>query len=256
MEAIPVKRTTFEVVCNFIKENILVRYGVPHKLVADNATSFSSSEISLLMYDYGISLSHSTDYYRQGNGQGESSNKNLISIIKKLNDENKKDWHKRLYEVLWADRMTPKRVIGMSPFELVYRVESALPPSLELSVRKLQTTIEEAEFSDALERRILYLTKIQEQREEMVDKITIHQAKVKRIFDRKSRSRKFMVGDLVLLWDKRREPKGAHKKFDSLWIGPFKITHEYGPNTFRLAYPDGTPLPIPYNGKDLKLYQL
>lgn len=137
----------------------------------------------------------------------------------------------------------------------MYGVESALPLSLELPIRKLQTAIEEAEFNDALEKRILYLTKIQEQREEMVDKITVHQARVRKIFDRNPRSRKFMIGDLVLLWDKCREPKGAHKNFDSLWIGPFKIIQEFGPNTFQLAYPDITPLPIPYNGQDLKLYK-
>lgn len=51
---------------------------------------------------------------------------------------------------------------------------------------------------------------------EIVDHITSHQAWVKKIFDRKARSQKFMIGDQVLLWDKRREPKGAHAKFKSL----------------------------------------
>ena len=42
VEAILVKQTTSEVVCSFIKQNILVRFGVPNKIVTDNATSFSS----------------------------------------------------------------------------------------------------------------------------------------------------------------------------------------------------------------------
>ena len=42
VEAIPVKQTTSEVVCNFIKKNILVRFGVPNKIVTDNAMNFSS----------------------------------------------------------------------------------------------------------------------------------------------------------------------------------------------------------------------
>ena len=41
VEAIPVKQTTSEVVCSFIKENILVRFGVPNKIFTDNATNFS-----------------------------------------------------------------------------------------------------------------------------------------------------------------------------------------------------------------------
>lgn len=61
----------------------------------------------------------------------------------------------------------------MTPFKLVYGVESELPLSLELSVHKLHIVIEEVEFNDSLEKRILYLTKIQEQ-EEMLDNIAIH----------------------------------------------------------------------------------
>lgn len=60
---IPMRKTTIEVVCNFLKENILVRFGVPQKIVADNATNFSSNKISLFCYDNRISLSHSSYYY-------------------------------------------------------------------------------------------------------------------------------------------------------------------------------------------------
>ncbi|XP_059070436.1 uncharacterized protein LOC131860086 [Cryptomeria japonica] len=122
VEPILVRKTTSEVVCNFLKENILVRFGVPHKLVANDATNFSSTKISMFCYDYAISLAHSLDYYVQGNGQAESSNKNLIDILKKLVSENFRDWYKKLYEALWVDRTTPKRAIGMSPFKLFYGV--------------------------------------------------------------------------------------------------------------------------------------
>ena len=104
----------------------------------------------------------------------------------------------------------------MTPFELVYGVGSVLSLPLELSVCKLQTTIKDQEFHNALEKRIMYLAKIEEQHDEMVDKITMHQDKVKNIFYKKSKPRKFMIRDKVLLWDKCREPKGAHNNFDPL----------------------------------------
>lgn len=40
--------------------------------------------------------------------------------MKKLVTDNAKNWYRKLYEALWADQTTPKRVIGMAPFELVY----------------------------------------------------------------------------------------------------------------------------------------
>lgn len=57
-----------------------------------------------------------------------------------------------------------------------------------------------------------------------------------------------MLGDQALLWDRRREPKGAHAKFESLWKGPFAIQEVKGPNSFKLAYQDGIALSLSYNG--------
>ena len=47
-----------------------------------------------------------------------------------------------------------------------------------------------------------------------------------------------------------------HKKFDTLWKGPFKIHQAFENNSFKLAYEDGEILPLTYNGQDLKLYQI
>ena len=71
-----------------------------------------------------------------------------------------------------SDRATPKRDIGISPFELVYGVEANFPLPLELVACKLKSVIEEDIFKDGLEKRIMYLIKLQEEREEMIDKIT------------------------------------------------------------------------------------
>ncbi len=90
----------------------------------------------------------------------------------------------------------------------------------------------------------------------MVDKIAEHQGRIKKLFDRIARPRKFMEGDLVLLWDKTHDPRGMHYKFQSFWKGSFQITQENKNNSFKLAYPIGEILPCSYNGQDLKLYQL
>ncbi|XP_059067894.1 uncharacterized protein LOC131858614 [Cryptomeria japonica] len=176
--------------------------------------------------------------------------------MKKLVDDNTWNWHKNLYEALWADRITPKRAIGMAPYELVYGISAKVSLPLELAAVKLQTIIGDRFSQNALEKRVMYLTKLEEEREMIVDRITEHQNKVKKIFDMKARPRGFVKGDEVLLWDKRREPKGAHGKFDSLWRGSFKIHEVVGPNAFRLNYPNGTVMPYTYNGQHLKLYKL
>lgn len=67
------------------------------------------------------------------------------------------------------------------------------------------------------------------------EKFAIHQARIKRWFEKKSvGSREFDVGDLVLKWDRAHKDKGKHTKFQALWIGPFQIIEKIGHHTFKL----------------------
>ncbi|KAH9317050.1 hypothetical protein KI387_018819, partial [Taxus chinensis] len=51
---------------------------------------------------------------------------------------------------------------------------------------------------------------VDEDRLQVVDRIVAHQFKVKALFDKKAKPRVFQVGDIMLLWDKRHEPRGSH----------------------------------------------
>ena len=84
----------------------------------------------------GIKLVHSTSYYLQRNGLVEYSKKTLITIIKKLLEDNKKNWDSKLKYALWVDRVTVKKSTGNSPFRLVYGTEAIFPIQLTLPVVK------------------------------------------------------------------------------------------------------------------------
>lgn len=143
----------------------------------------------------------------------------------------------------------------MSPFQVLYGIDAQILVTLELPALKLAQAVDDECFTNALDKIIMFLSKLEEQTSQVAIRIEELQSKVKRLFDKKTKERKFQINNLVLLWDKRREPKGKHGKFDSLWLGPFKIRHFCGDNTYYLSYPDGTHLDFPYNGKYLKHYQ-
>jgi len=103
-------------------------------------------------HKYHITLRHSTSYHPQGNGLVESSNKSLVNIIKKLLELNKKSWNKRLVHALWVDRIMQKKSIGMSPFELVYGMDTIFPASLATPVVKLLQEVGSEE--DPMQRRL------------------------------------------------------------------------------------------------------
>ena len=129
VEAIPLHKVNEDTVMDFLQDHIMTRFRVPISLVFDNATYFSI-RLTAFANERGIKLHYSANYYPQGNGLAESTNKNLIWILKKTVIENQRSWHLALPNALWADRVTPNTFLGVSPYTLVYGKEAILPPNI------------------------------------------------------------------------------------------------------------------------------
>jgi transposase InsO family protein len=132
VESIPTESTTEKVFMDFLEDRIITRFGVSSKVVTDNVKAFCSAEMSSCCFKYGIILSNESDYYPQGNGQAESSNKNLMPIVEKIVGENKISWESNIKHALWDDIITKKAKTWKIPFELVYGLEVRLPVHLRL----------------------------------------------------------------------------------------------------------------------------
>ena len=117
---------------DFLQDHIMTRFGVLISLVFYNATYFSFIILTAFANERGIKLHYSANYYPQGNGLVESTNKNLIRILKKTVIENQRSWHLALPNALWDDRVTPKNSLGVSPYTLVYGKQAILPPNIML----------------------------------------------------------------------------------------------------------------------------
>eukprot|EP00253_Pinus_taeda_P035379 PITA_35379 len=130
VEVVPLKTTNSESIIKFIDQFIITRFGLPSALMFDNASYFSGNAMTDFALKRGFKLKYSANYYSQGNGLAESTNKNLIRIIKWTIDQNHRNWHKSLMYALWADRITQKTSIRTSPFNLVYGKEVVLPTNL------------------------------------------------------------------------------------------------------------------------------
>ena len=142
---------------------------MPETLVFDNASYFSSEELTEFSLEKGISIRYSANYYPQGNGLAESTNKNLLKILKRSIAENNRNWHTVLHQALWADRVTQKSSIGNSPFFLVYGVDSILPPNQFLPSLQLARAIQETECS-TIEERINLLLKLEKEIENAISR--------------------------------------------------------------------------------------
>ena len=78
VKAIPLRKVNEDVVMDFLQDHMMTKFWVPISLVFDNATYFSSITLTTFAHEKGIKLHYSANYYPQGNGLAESTNKNLI----------------------------------------------------------------------------------------------------------------------------------------------------------------------------------
>ena len=130
VEAISLKKTTGAAIANFIREHIIIRFGIPKRLISDNRTSFINKDMKNLIEVYYIKHGRSTPYYPQGNGQAIATNRVMLKILKKMKHEYGRKWSDHLADILWACRSSVKTAIEFSPFSLVYGIEAISPMEL------------------------------------------------------------------------------------------------------------------------------
>ena len=91
VEAIPLKVANSQNIIDFIDQYIITRFGLPTALMFDNASYFLGTSMMEFEIKRGFKLMYSANYYPQGNGLAESTNKKLIRIIKRTIDQNQRN---------------------------------------------------------------------------------------------------------------------------------------------------------------------
>lgn len=148
----------------------------------------------------------------------------------------------------------PKTSLNTSPYFFMYEKESIhLPniyfPGLQISQESPGKPCMLVQCSKN------NLHKLQEECLKSKEKISLHQIRIKRWFDKKYAGKdKSSLGDLFLKWDKSNKEKGKQTKFQSLWIGSFMVHEKIGQHTYLLQSLDGKINSLPINGQDLKQY--
>ncbi|XP_075478849.1 uncharacterized protein LOC142519705 [Primulina tabacum] len=96
IEDVPLKKEEQGNVINFVKENIIHRFGIPESLTTNQRTILTGPDMRGFVEDYGIKLINLSPHYPQSNGKAEASNKVLIRILQKMMEENLRDWPRLL----------------------------------------------------------------------------------------------------------------------------------------------------------------
>ena len=102
------KVETEEKVEEFLRENVLYKFGYPREVVIDEGAQSTSHLIENLLRWHKIKHKTSTSYHPKENGQVEVANRALEKILTKVVSSNRKYWADRLVEATWAYNTTLK----------------------------------------------------------------------------------------------------------------------------------------------------
>ncbi|KAL0420668.1 UNVERIFIED_CONTAM: hypothetical protein Slati_3089700 [Sesamum latifolium] len=148
-EAVPLKEVKKETVVDFIRVNIIFRYGIPRYIITDNGRPFYKKSMDRLCAQFGFKQHNSSMYNAVANGLAEAFNKTLCNLLNKVVSKSKRDWHEKIGEALWAYRTLHRTGTQATPYSLVYGVEAILPlksqiPSIRIVIQEGLTTEDNA----------------------------------------------------------------------------------------------------------------
>jgi hypothetical protein len=129
-EDVPLRHAHDEHAISFLESNIFSIFIIPLEIITDNDPTFIFAKLTHFMAQLGVKNFTSYAYYPQGNGKEESTNKNLVMIVKKIIEYKSRQWHTLLTYALWADHTTTKSSTCFTPFQLIYGQEAILPTEL------------------------------------------------------------------------------------------------------------------------------
>ena len=222
-------------------------HGVPDSILSDRDPRFTAHFWRSLWEQLGTTLTMSTAYHPQTDGQTERANRTLEEMLRNYVNWRQTDWDIYLPTLEMACNNARQASTGFSPHYLNYGREMRLP---------LDGAIDDARRCrnpEAAER----IQRLKEDIERAKENIRKAQQRQGYYADQHRRQVTFKVGDKVLLSTDHLKMVGNNRtpKFTERYIGPFGVKRVVGANAYELQLPPQIGIHPVLNISRLKAYQ-
>ena len=206
-------------------ENDYKHHGLPKTIISDRDVLFTSTFWKHLNTLIRIKLKMSSAYHPQTDGATERANRTVTQMLRQCINPNQKDWVSKLPTIQFAINSARSESTGYAPFFLN---NGRMPRTM---VWNSAGTDEYPNVREFAQKKKLALISAH-------DSIIGARMKQTRDANRKRQVVPFVTGDFVYLSTKNITfAKGLARKLIPKYIGPYKITHDFNNQSFRLELP-------------------
>ncbi len=207
-----------------VVDHVFRLHGLPIDVVSDRGPQFVSRFWREFCKLLGATVSLSSGFHPQSNGQTERANQDLERTLRCVVSKNPSSWSQQLSMVEYAHNTLPVSSTGLSPFECSVGYQPPIFPSLEseVAVPSAHAFVQRCHRTWTRARETLLQVG----------------SRTKAKADRnRSRPPVYVVGQKVWLSTKNIPIRSVSNKLAPKFIGPFAVTEIISPVAVRLNLP-------------------